>query len=284
MTAARVVSLPVPAVVGTAMSGRRGRSTLLSVIALAIASLAPTTAAQNATPAQRPEVIAAGKAMQQQVIDLRRHFHQYPELSNREEQTAKRVAEELRKQAIRIPRVAIPELPLSRRTGLDEVIQTLTPAAAQACCRAVACARRVAVSATLLWYCRQATPASSTGTTRASRRAVSSSSGVIRYRPRAGITGWHPWKGKGSGKPTLTPILGQCGPFASRCPQPTMSTPDPTPSWRSWMCVVCGFVYREAEGMPDEGIAPGTRWEEVPDTWTCPDCGATKSDFEMEPM
>ena len=63
-----------------------------------------------------------------------------------------------------------------------------------------------------------------------------------------------------------------------------MSTPDPTPSWRSWMCVVCGLVYREAEGMPDEGIAPGTRWEEVPDTWTCPDCGATKSDFEMEPM
>ena len=63
-----------------------------------------------------------------------------------------------------------------------------------------------------------------------------------------------------------------------------MSTPDPTPCWRSWMCVVCGFVYREAEGMPDEGIAPGTRWEEVPDTWTCPDCGATKSDFEMEPM
>jgi rubredoxin len=50
---------------------------------------------------------------------------------------------------------------------------------------------------------------------------------------------------------------------------------------RTWMCVVCGFIYDEAKGLPDEGIAPGTRWEDVPDTWTCPDCGVTKSDFEM---
>ena len=51
--------------------------------------------------------------------------------------------------------------------------------------------------------------------------------------------------------------------------------------YRSWMCVVCGFIYDEAAGLPEEGIAPGTRWEEVPDTWTCPDCGVTKDDFEM---
>ncbi len=50
---------------------------------------------------------------------------------------------------------------------------------------------------------------------------------------------------------------------------------------RTWMCVVCGFIYDEAKGMPEEGIAPGTRWDDVPDTWTCPDCGVTKSDFEM---
>ena len=43
--------------------------------------------------------------------------------------------------------------------------------------------------------------------------------------------------------------------------------------YRSWMCVVCGFIYEEANGLPDDGIAPGTRWEDVPDTWTCPDCG-----------
>jgi len=51
--------------------------------------------------------------------------------------------------------------------------------------------------------------------------------------------------------------------------------------YRSWMCVVCGFVYEEAAGLPDDGIAPGTRWEDVPETWTCPDCGVTKEDFEM---
>lgn len=50
---------------------------------------------------------------------------------------------------------------------------------------------------------------------------------------------------------------------------------------RKWMCVVCGYIYDEALGVPEEGIAPGTRWEDVPDTWTCPDCGATKDDFEM---
>ncbi|EIL96996.1 hypothetical protein UU5_05913 [Rhodanobacter sp. 115] len=47
------------------------------------------------------------------------------------------------------------------------------------------------------------------------------------------------------------------------------------------MCVVCGYIYDEALGVPEEDIAPGTRWEDVPDTWTCPDCGATKEDFEM---
>ena len=51
--------------------------------------------------------------------------------------------------------------------------------------------------------------------------------------------------------------------------------------YRTFMCVVCGFIYDEAAGWPADGIAPGTRWEDVPETWTCPDCGVTKSDFEM---
>ncbi len=51
--------------------------------------------------------------------------------------------------------------------------------------------------------------------------------------------------------------------------------------WRSWMCVVCGFIYNEVEGWPDDGIPAGTRWEDVPESWTCPDCGVTKDDFEM---
>jgi rubredoxin len=47
------------------------------------------------------------------------------------------------------------------------------------------------------------------------------------------------------------------------------------------MCLICGFIYDEAAGLPDEGIAPGTRWEDVPMIWTCPECGARKEDFEM---
>lgn len=50
---------------------------------------------------------------------------------------------------------------------------------------------------------------------------------------------------------------------------------------KKWRCLVCDFVYDEAKGVPEEGIAPGTRWEDVPDSWTCPDCGAGKSDFQM---
>jgi rubredoxin len=50
---------------------------------------------------------------------------------------------------------------------------------------------------------------------------------------------------------------------------------------RKWQCLICGFIYDEAEGWPDDGIAPGTRWEDVPDDWQCPECGASKSDFEM---
>jgi rubredoxin len=51
--------------------------------------------------------------------------------------------------------------------------------------------------------------------------------------------------------------------------------------FRSWLCVVCGFIYNEQDGMPDEGIPPGTRWKDVPDEWRCSECGAGKTDFEM---
>jgi rubredoxin len=51
--------------------------------------------------------------------------------------------------------------------------------------------------------------------------------------------------------------------------------------YKTWMCLICGYVYDEAAGLPDEGIAPGTRWEDVPMNWTCPECGARKDDYEM---
>ena len=54
-----------------------------------------------------------------------------------------------------------------------------------------------------------------------------------------------------------------------------------TQATRTWMCLICGWIYDEAAGLPDDGIAPGTRWEDVPPNWTCPECGARKEDFEM---
>ena len=50
---------------------------------------------------------------------------------------------------------------------------------------------------------------------------------------------------------------------------------------KKYMCLICGWIYDEATGAPEEGIAPGTRWEDVPPNWTCPECGARKEDFEM---
>lgn len=50
---------------------------------------------------------------------------------------------------------------------------------------------------------------------------------------------------------------------------------------KTYMCVICGYIYDESKGVPDEGIAAGTRWEDVPINWKCPDCAAGKEDFEM---
>ena len=50
---------------------------------------------------------------------------------------------------------------------------------------------------------------------------------------------------------------------------------------KKYECMMCGYIYDESLGDPDEGIAPGTAWEDIPEDWYCPDCGATKEDFEM---
>ena len=42
----------------------------------------------------------------------------------------------------------------------------------------------------------------------------------------------------------------------------------------TWMCLICGWIYNEEEGLPEEGIAPGTAWKDVPINWVCPECGA----------
>ena len=48
---------------------------------------------------------------------------------------------------------------------------------------------------------------------------------------------------------------------------------------QQWMCESCGFIYDPEEGDPDGGIPPGTPFEDIPDTWFCPVCGARKKDF-----
>jgi rubredoxin len=47
-----------------------------------------------------------------------------------------------------------------------------------------------------------------------------------------------------------------------------------------WTCMYCGYVYDPAVGDPDEGIAPDTSWENLPDDWCCPNCGTEKDTFE----
>ena len=47
-----------------------------------------------------------------------------------------------------------------------------------------------------------------------------------------------------------------------------------------WTCLYCSFVYDEAKGDPDSGVAPGTRWEDLPEDWCCPVCGSDQSGFE----
>ena len=63
---------------------------------------------------------------------------------------------------------------------------------------------------------------------------------------------------------------------------PVESRPAQSSPMRVWQCQLCAFTYDEAKGMPEEGIAPGTRWEDVPADWSCPDCSAGKADFEMQ--
>jgi len=70
-------------------------------------------------------------------------------------------------------------------------------------------------------------------------------------------------------------------------PAPTPGPPPPAPTTAAdttgvgdkWECLVCGYVYDPAVGDPTQGIPPGTRFEDLPDDWTCPDCQAEKDLF-----
>jgi rubredoxin len=75
--------------------------------------------------------------------------------------------------------------------------------------------------------------------------------------------------------------------LASRYPENpprTRTIPMSDEPYKSWQCQTCGYVYDEEKGDPDEGLAPGTRWADIPDDWVCPDCGTAKSGFDMVEM
>ncbi|PKN01439.1 MAG: rubredoxin [Elusimicrobia bacterium HGW-Elusimicrobia-1] len=47
-----------------------------------------------------------------------------------------------------------------------------------------------------------------------------------------------------------------------------------------WKCIVCGYIYDPQKGDPADNVAAGTKFEDIPDTWVCPECGALKDMFE----
>lgn len=49
---------------------------------------------------------------------------------------------------------------------------------------------------------------------------------------------------------------------------------------KKYRCTVCNYIYDPAKGDPEHGFGPGTAFEVLPDSWTCPECGVPKSDFE----
>lgn len=51
---------------------------------------------------------------------------------------------------------------------------------------------------------------------------------------------------------------------------------------KRYVCTICAYVYDPAEGDPDNGIEPGTPFEDIPGDWLCPECGVGKDMFEEE--
>lgn len=50
---------------------------------------------------------------------------------------------------------------------------------------------------------------------------------------------------------------------------------------KKYQCSICGYIYDEEKGCPEKGVSPGTKWEDVPDDFVCPECGASKDEFEL---
>ena len=51
--------------------------------------------------------------------------------------------------------------------------------------------------------------------------------------------------------------------------------------YKKYICLICGWIYDEELGSAEDGIPPMTKWEDIPVSWRCPNCGASKTDFDM---
>lgn len=51
--------------------------------------------------------------------------------------------------------------------------------------------------------------------------------------------------------------------------------------YKKYICIVCGWIYDELKGYPEEGIQPKTKWKDISNSFKCPDCGMSKNDFQM---
>ncbi|MCC8402917.1 rubredoxin [Paraburkholderia sp. MMS20-SJTN17] len=72
-----------------------------------------------------------------------------------------------------------------------------------------------------------------------------------------------------------------CAMDAGTSDAPVAANTGAADDFKQWVCVICGWVYDEAAGLPEEGIAPGTRWADVPADWRCPLCDVGKEDFAL---
>jgi len=61
---------------------------------------------------------------------------------------------------------------------------------------------------------------------------------------------------------------------------PGLQTMTEAAEHKVYRCLICGYEYDEQKGLPEAGISPGTRWDDIPLSWRCPDCGAGREDFE----
>jgi len=51
--------------------------------------------------------------------------------------------------------------------------------------------------------------------------------------------------------------------------------------YKSWVCLICGWIYNEEDGLPEEGIPAGTRFADIPEDWRCPLCDVSKAEFAV---